>query len=112
MWILFQTCLTHRGVGLLVGACPLLLLQTPVFPDVTISKSPASLSVPIGSNASYSIIVSNVGGAAASSVVVTETLPAGLVYVSGPAGAAQQADAATACRGVDAEDSRLQQPHG
>ncbi|WIA34176.1 hypothetical protein OEZ86_012534 [Tetradesmus obliquus] len=65
---------------------------TALFPDVTVSKSPANVSVAIGSNASYSITVSNVGGAAASSVVVTETLPAGLVYVSGPAGEAQQAD--------------------
>ncbi|WIA14013.1 hypothetical protein OEZ85_002573 [Tetradesmus obliquus] len=70
---------------------------TAVFPDVTISKSPASLSVAIGSNASYNIVVSNVGGAAANNVVVTETLPAGLVYVSGPLGCAASGNTTVTC---------------
>lgn len=93
MWSTFADHAVQVAMStILIGACHLLLLQTALFPDVTVSKSPANVSVAIGSNASYSITVSNVGGAAASSVVVTETLPAGLVYVSGPAGEAQQAD--------------------
>jgi uncharacterized repeat protein (TIGR01451 family) len=61
-------------------------LQTPIFPDVTITKSPGSVSVPISGSGSYNITVSNVGSQAASNVVVTETLPAGLQYVNGSAG--------------------------
>jgi uncharacterized repeat protein (TIGR01451 family) len=69
-----------------------MLMFTTAVPDVTIAKSPASLSVAIGGNGSYTITVSNVGSQAASSVVVTETLPPGLQYVSGAAGEAQQAE--------------------
>jgi uncharacterized repeat protein (TIGR01451 family) len=63
----------------------MLLLQTALFPDVVISKPP-SITVPIASNASYTITVNNTGGAPAPNTVVVEVLPPGLQYVSGPPG--------------------------
>jgi uncharacterized repeat protein (TIGR01451 family) len=65
------------------------MLQSAIFPDVSISKSPGSVAVPIAGNASYTITVANVGSQAASNVVVTENLPPGLQYVSGPPGEAR-----------------------
>ncbi|WIA44534.1 hypothetical protein OEZ86_007268 [Tetradesmus obliquus] len=56
------------------------------FPDVTISKAPATVSVPINGTGTYTITVRNVGNQTASNVVVKETLPPGLEYVPGTAG--------------------------
>jgi uncharacterized repeat protein (TIGR01451 family) len=60
-----------------------LLLQLALFPDVTISKPPA-VNITIGSNGTYTVTVNNTGGAPAPNTVVTEVLPPGVEYVSGP----------------------------
>ncbi len=51
---------------------------------MTISKPPSLGSVLIGNNASYTITVENVGQQPAINVTVTEVLPPGLEFVSGP----------------------------
>lgn len=52
----------------------------PVFPDPTVVKTPAAGPAYIGSSHSFAIVVTNAGGSTATSVVVTDTLPAGWVY--------------------------------
>jgi uncharacterized repeat protein (TIGR01451 family) len=69
-----------------IRTCVRLLLFAAAAVDVSISKSPGSVAVPIAGTASYTITVANVGSQAASNVVVTENLPPGLQYVSGPPG--------------------------
>jgi uncharacterized repeat protein (TIGR01451 family) len=59
------------------------LLQITLYPDVTISKPPA-VSIPIASNGNYTVTVENDGAVVAPNTVVTEELPPGLQYISGP----------------------------
>jgi uncharacterized repeat protein (TIGR01451 family) len=59
------------------------LLQTALFPDVTITKPP-NVTIPIGSPGNYTVTVNNTGGAPAPNVTLVEVLPPGVVYVSGP----------------------------
>ena len=63
----------------------LLLLpqQLTLSPDVVIVKPP-TVSIPIGSNGTYTVTVNNTGGGPADNTVVVEVLPPGLEYVSGP----------------------------
>jgi uncharacterized repeat protein (TIGR01451 family) len=61
----------------------LLLPQTALFPDVTITKPP-NVTIPIGSPGNYTVTVNNTGGAPAPNVTLVEVLPPGVVYVSGP----------------------------
>jgi uncharacterized repeat protein (TIGR01451 family) len=63
----------------------MLLLQTEVFPDVSISKPP-TISIPIGTNGNYTITVNNTGDVPAPNVTVVELLPPGLQFVNGPPG--------------------------
>jgi uncharacterized repeat protein (TIGR01451 family) len=58
---------------------------TPVA-DVSITKGDDPDPVVAGTNLTYSILVSNAGPSAASNVVVTDTLPAGVTYVSDTGG--------------------------
>src|SRR5262249_22572084 len=52
-------------------------------PDLALAKSHAG-SFAVGSNGSYTLTVENVGSASTSGVIsVTDTLPAGLTFVSG-----------------------------
>jgi uncharacterized repeat protein (TIGR01451 family) len=60
-----------------------LLLQTALFPDITISK-PSNVTIPIGSPGNYTVTVNNTGGAPAPNVTLVEVLPPGVEYVSGP----------------------------
>lgn len=50
--------------------------------DLKITKTSSPTVAPTGSNITYSLTVTNLGPASAAGVVVTDTLPAGLSYVS------------------------------
>ena len=56
--------------------------------DLSLTKTAAPTSVNVGSNVVYTLTVSNAGPAPATGVTVTDTLPAGLTYVSNDCGAA------------------------
>ena len=56
-------------------------------PDLALSKSVNPASVPVGQNAVFTLNVTNNGPGAATNVVVTDTLPSGLAYVSNTCGA-------------------------
>jgi uncharacterized repeat protein (TIGR01451 family) len=56
--------------------------------DLTLTKTASPNSVNIGSNVVFTLTVSNAGPAPATGVTVTDTLPAGLTYVSNDCGAA------------------------
>ncbi len=58
---------------------------TPAPADVSISKS-APTAASVGTNVTYTIVVTNAGPATANNVVVTDTLPAGTMLVSSSAG--------------------------
>jgi uncharacterized repeat protein (TIGR01451 family) len=62
-----------------------LLLQTTLFPDVTISKPP-TVTIPIASTGNYTVTVDNGGLVVAPNVTLVEVLSPGLQYVSGPQG--------------------------
>ena len=49
-------------------------------PDVSITKSPTSGSVPVGGTFTYNITVRNSGSAAATNVTVVDVLPPGLQF--------------------------------
>lgn len=49
--------------------------------DITVAKAAAD-TFAVGSNGSYTITVTNQGGTSTGNIVVTDTLPAGLTYVS------------------------------
>ena len=51
-------------------------------PDVTITKTAAPNPVLTGSNFAYTLTVTNIGGAPAANVVVTDNLPGATVFVS------------------------------
>ncbi|MBB4010794.1 collagen-binding domain-containing protein [Niveibacterium umoris] len=70
------------------GTCGACTVTTPTLPKLTVQKSgPASFAA--GTSASYTVTVSNVGGSATSGAVsFTDTLPAGLTFLSQSAGAA------------------------
>ncbi|HYC91065.1 MAG TPA: IPTL-CTERM sorting domain-containing protein [Thermoanaerobaculia bacterium] len=50
--------------------------------DLTITKTTPTTSIPAGGNITYTITVSNAGPSTATNVVVNDTLPAGLQFVS------------------------------
>ena len=50
--------------------------------DLTITKTTPTTSIPAGSNVTYTITVGNAGPSTATNVVVNDTLPAGLQFVS------------------------------
>jgi uncharacterized repeat protein (TIGR01451 family) len=55
--------------------------------DLALGKTVAPASVPPGGNATFTLTVTNNGPDAAANTVVTDTLPAGLTYVSNTCGA-------------------------
>ena len=58
-------------------------------PDISVVKTPDAGTVNAGSNAVFTIVVSNIGTTAATTVVVTDNLPAGYTWTAGgPDGAA------------------------
>ena len=59
----------------------------PVLPDLVISKTGSSASVPVGSNVTYTLTITNKSTVDAPNAVVTDTLPAGLQFVSSTPGA-------------------------
>ncbi len=63
--------------------------------DLAITKSVAPASVPPGGNATFTLTVTNNGPAAATGVTVTDSLPAGLTYVSNSCGAGYAAPTVT-----------------
>ncbi|MBN1542154.1 DUF11 domain-containing protein, partial [candidate division KSB1 bacterium] len=63
-----------------VGCVPLQVNATYV--DISLSKTPASQSVQQGAQGSFVLTVTNTGNADAGDLVVTDTWPAGLTYVS------------------------------
>ena len=65
---------------------PVITTVTPVA-DLSIAKT-APMSVLAASNLTYTVIVTNLGPSSASSVVVTDTLPAGVTFVSATGGGA------------------------
>lgn len=82
------TAMTTCGVG--GGTNPDFLFRlNGILPvDLTMTKTAGSPSVAIGAQETYTLNVQNVAGGAATNVVVTDTLPAGLTYVSNSCGAA------------------------
>ena len=54
-------------------------------PDITVTKTPDGGSVNAGSNAVFTIVVSNVGSAAATNVVLSDALPVGYTWTAGGA---------------------------
>ncbi len=67
------------------GAGAVRFLPPGLAPGLTISKT-APASVPSGSNLTYTITYGNTGGAAATSVVINDPLPAGTTFVSATGG--------------------------
>jgi fimbrial isopeptide formation D2 family protein/uncharacterized repeat protein (TIGR01451 family) len=65
------------------------VVATVVEPDLSVSKAPDDASAAFGQEILYTITVAHTlaSGAAAQDVVVTDTIPAGLTYVAGSAGA-------------------------
>lgn len=61
-------------------------LSVPAGPDLTISKVDSNDPVQVGSTFSYTIVVSNIGSVAQTNSTVTDTLPAGISYISDNAG--------------------------
>ena len=57
-------------------------------PDVTVAKTPDGGSVNAGDTATFTIVVTNLGPGAASSVTLTDNLPAGYTWTLGGANAA------------------------
>lgn len=57
-------------------------------PVLTIAKTPDGTSLPAGSTATYSILVSNTGSVPARNVIVDDTIPTGTTYTAGTATAA------------------------
>ena len=57
-------------------------------PNIVVSKTPDGGTVNAGSDAVFTILVSNTGSAAATNVVVTDNLPAGYVWAAGGANGA------------------------
>jgi uncharacterized repeat protein (TIGR01451 family) len=57
-------------------------------PDVTVEKTPDNGSVQAGSTATFTIVVTNLGPGSATSVTLTDNLPAGYVWTLGGADAA------------------------
>ncbi len=75
-----STQIRATGRGVQSAAATLVVNQAP--PDLSITKTDSPDPVFIGSNVTYSIVVTNNGAVAAQSVVVTDNLPAGLSFVS------------------------------
>ncbi len=50
-------------------------------PSLSIEKSVEESTVPVGSNANYTVTVTNIGSGSASNVVINDTLPQDLTYV-------------------------------
>jgi uncharacterized repeat protein (TIGR01451 family) len=71
-----------RATGRGMQSAPATLIVNPAPPDLSISKTDSPDPVFIGSNVTYSIIVTNSGATTAQSVVVTDNLPAGVSFVS------------------------------
>ncbi len=64
-------------------------LTAPVVADLSLTKTSSPVgTVSVGSNVVYTLMVSNAGPDPATGVVVTDTLPAGVTYVSNSCGAA------------------------
>jgi uncharacterized repeat protein (TIGR01451 family) len=59
----------------------------PAATDLSITKTAGAAAVDVGSQVTYTLAVQHVSGGAATNVVVTDTLPAGLTYVSNSCGA-------------------------
>jgi uncharacterized repeat protein (TIGR01451 family) len=57
-------------------------VPSPINADMSITKSTTATSAPIGSTFSYTIVVTNNGPDAATSVVMTDTLPSSLLFRS------------------------------
>ncbi|HEX7833769.1 MAG TPA: DUF11 domain-containing protein, partial [Thermoanaerobaculia bacterium] len=57
-------------------------VPSPITADMSITKTTTATSAPIGSTFSYTIVVTNNGPDAATSVVMTDTLPASLLFRS------------------------------
>jgi uncharacterized repeat protein (TIGR01451 family) len=72
---------TPNGSGGNTGSSNIVTL-TPSYADLSLVKTVADPSPQTGGNDTYEITVSNKGPDAASSVVVTDPLPAGLTFVS------------------------------
>jgi uncharacterized repeat protein (TIGR01451 family) len=58
---------------------------TPAPADLSVAKTADATVAPVGSNVTYSIVVTNLGPGVATDVVVTDVLPAGTTLVSSPA---------------------------
>jgi uncharacterized repeat protein (TIGR01451 family) len=71
-----------RATGRSVQSAPAALVVNQPPPDLSITKTVSPDPVFIGSNVTYSIVVTNNGASSAQSVVVTDNLPAGLSFVS------------------------------
>ncbi len=76
------------------GAGAVRFLPPGLAPGLTVSKS-APASVASGAQLTYTITYGNTGGAAASGVVIRETLPAGTTFVSATGGGIQSGGAVT-----------------
>ncbi|MFC2100185.1 COG1361 S-layer family protein, partial [Candidatus Bipolaricaulota bacterium] len=61
------------------------IYEAPVAPVLQIDKDTSTPSAVRGGTATYTIVVSNVGNAAATGVTVADTLPSGFTYASGSA---------------------------
>jgi uncharacterized repeat protein (TIGR01451 family) len=65
--------------------------------DLSLLKTAAKTTVPVGSDETYSLVVTNHGPSEASKVVVSDTLPRGLSFVSASKGCVEKAGTVT-CR--------------
>jgi len=63
--------------------------------DLSVSKTTTQTSVPVGSNVTYTLKVTNTGPSRSAGSVVTDALPAGLTYVSSSTGCVGAAASST-----------------
>ncbi len=59
------------------------LTTTVLSVDVSIAKTASAASVTVGGRLTYTLVISNNGGATATSVVLTDAMPAGITFISG-----------------------------
>lgn len=94
-WTTSWAPLVDTGTAASAQDLPFVINGDSLSADLSITKSTSATTVPIGSQVTYTLTVANAGPAAASGVVVTDTLPAALSYVSNSCGAAFSAPTLT-----------------
>jgi uncharacterized repeat protein (TIGR01451 family) len=98
-WSLYVLDDEAIDAGSIAGGWSIALTTAAPFADVTIAQAGAPNPVAVGSNLTYTVTVANQGPADASGLVLTDTLPAGVDFVSAtsPAGSCSHLAGVVTC---------------